>query len=110
MAETIKSNLSDDELEEVVGGTTREYRAAWDIINGVYGTGAERYNRLNAAGINAQVAIDYAGALSEGFQAVINDVINGRYGNGQDRVNALSAAGYNPAFVQSMVNAYLMNS
>ena len=33
--------LSDEELASVSGGTTKDYRAAVDLMNGVYGSGAD---------------------------------------------------------------------
>ena len=51
MSELEKKNLlSEDELDTVTGGATKNYLAALDVMNGKYGNGEERKARLAAAG------------------------------------------------------------
>lgn len=108
MSELEKKNLlSEDELDTVTGGATKNYLAALDVMNGKYGNGEERKYRLAAAGYNYDSVQRLVNALSRGYGAVAQDVINGRYGNNQARIAALRAAGYDPALVQDLVNALL---
>lgn len=104
------AKLSDDELSAVAGGNTREYRAAWDVINGRYGAGQDCIRRLEQAGLNSGQVIYLANGLSQGYASVAQDIIMDVYGTGQDRVKRLRAAGYDPALAQAIVNGMLINS
>lgn len=108
MAEMQKMN--DQELEGVSGGTTREYRAAWDVINGAYGAGQACRNNLYARGLDADYVLYLADGLARGYGSVAQDVINNVYGTDQERKVRLAAAGYDPALAQAIVNGMLMNS
>lgn len=111
MAEERKPvRISDEEIENITGGTTREYRAAWDVINGCYGGGSQCYNNLWAAGLNADTVMYLANGISSGYLAVANDILNNKYGVGQERMNNLAAAGFDPNLAQALVNGMLMNS
>lgn len=104
------AQVSDEELNAVAGGNTREYRAAWDVINGRYGAGQDCLHRLEQNGLNSGQVMYLANGLSQGYASVAQDIIMNVYGTGQDRVNRLRAAGYDPALAQAIVNGMLINS
>lgn len=84
---------------------------AQEVINGKWGNGNDRINRLKAAGyvptaIQALVN-QKLGAGKKSVDAIAREVIAGKWGNGQDRVNRLRNAGYDPASVQKRVNEIL---
>ena len=101
--------LSADELETVAGGTTKAYRAAVDLMNGVYGTGADSQKAISDLGLDYWEIQHMANALSQGYGQVAQDVIDGRYGKDAARFKALSRAGFDPILVQSIVNNMLRN-
>ena len=90
---------------------------AQEVINGVWGNGADRKNRLTAAGYNYSVIQDIVnkklGASSgsnsnrKSNETIANEVIAGKWGNGQDRKNRLTAAGYDYSAIQTIVNRKL---
>ncbi len=109
MSELEKKNLlSEDELDTVTGGATKNYLAALDVMNGKYGNGEERKARLAAAGYNYWDVQHLVNGLAKGYDRVARDVIAGKYGNGQARLNALNAAGFDARLVQDIVNGMLM--
>ena len=101
--------LSEEELESVSGGVTRNYLAALDVMAGKYGNGEERKRRLSAAGYDYWAVQHLVNGLAKGYDKVARDVIAGKYGNNQFRINALTAAGYDAALVQDIVNGMLLN-
>ena len=89
---------------------------AREVIAGQWGNGADRMNRLTAAGydpnavqakVNELCGVGSAPAPAVNIDAVARDVINGKYGNGTDRMNRLRASGYDPNAVQARVNQML---
>ena len=104
------AQVSDEDLNAVAGGNTREYRAAWDVINGRYGAGQDCIRRLEQAGLNSGQVMYLANGLSQGYASVAQDIIMNVYGTGDDRKNRLRAAGYDPALAQAIVNGMLINS
>lgn len=81
---------------------------AKEVINGAWGNGADRQNRLEKAGYNFQEVQNKVNQILNGSKKSIDtiayEVINGNWGNGQDRINRLKAAGYDPVEVQNRVN------
>lgn len=100
--------LNDEVLGAVAGGMTRNMKAAYDVLEGKYGNGAERKAKLAAAGYDYETVQRLVNALSAGYGKVAQDVINGKYGNGEARVAALKAAGYDAQLVQDIVNGILL--
>lgn len=47
-----KNTLLDDELQNVAGGVQTDIQVAYDVIDGKYGNGQDRINRLRAAGFD----------------------------------------------------------
>lgn len=101
--------LSENELETVAGGSTKVYRAAVDLMNGVYGTGTESQKAITDMGLDYWEIQHMANALSQGYGQVAQDVIDGKYGKDAARFKALSRAGYDPILVQSIVNGMVLN-
>ncbi len=84
---------------------------AQEVINGKWGNGNDRINRLRAAGYDPnaiQTLVNQKlGAGKKSVDIVAREVIAGKWGNGQDRINRLKKAGYDPASVQKRVNEIL---
>lgn len=82
----------------------KDYNAVVNqVLDGLWGTGQDRYNRLTAAGYDA----DYVQALINDLYDVANQVIAGEWGNGETRHYNLNVAGYNYEQVQRIVNAIM---
>ena len=81
---------------------------AKEVLEGKWGNGADRQNRLTAAGYNysqVQAKVNELSAKpTKSIDEVAREVLNGQWGNGADRQARLSAAGYNYAQVQARVN------
>ena len=114
------------ELVQLVNGTTASQPAskksvdeiAKEVINGKWGNGDDRKNRLTAAGyaynaVQAKVnsLLDQKAASAalamKSNDVIAQEVIKGKWGNGQDRINRLKAAGYDPSAIQALVNKKL---
>lgn len=84
---------------------------AQEVINGKWGNGSDRINRLRAAGYDPtaiQALVNQKlGAGKKNVDTIAREVIAGKWGNGQDRINRLKKAGYDPASVQKRVNEIL---
>lgn len=106
------------------GGTTSENNSASsdldavanEVLQGLWGNGQERYDRLANAGYDAQAVQDRVDSLLSGeytqrnstnLDSVANEVIQGLWGNGQDRYDNLTNAGYDAQAVQNRVNELL---
>lgn len=108
MSEKIFEKMNDEALGGVAGGMTRNMAAAYDVLNGKYGNGAERKAKLTAAGYDYETVQRLVNGLVAGYDKVAKEVINGKYGNGAARVAALKAAGFDPVLVQDIVNGILL--
>ena len=85
---------------------------AKEVIQGKWGNGQDRVNKLTAAGYDASAVQAKVNELLKGspaadLTAIAKEVIQGKWGNGQDRINKLKAAGYDPNAVQKKVNELL---
>lgn len=84
---------------------------AREVINGVWGNGQERIDRLNKSGYNAAEVQRIVNSLVNGYAGDVRkaaeDVIRGVYGNGADRYRRLIEAGFNASEVQAEVNRIL---
>ena len=100
--------LNDEVLGAVAGGMTRNMKAAYDVMEGKYGNGAERKAKLEAAGFDYETIQRLVNGLAKGYDKVAQDVINGKYGNGEARTAALKAAGFDAQLVQDIVNGILL--
>ena len=78
-----------------------------EIIDGKWGNGEERRNKLINAGYNYSYVQKLVNKQIIACNNVAHEVIDGLWGNGAERKKKLEAAGYPYKFVQSLVNAYL---
>lgn len=86
---------------------------AAEVLKGYWGNGADRQNKLAAAGydynviqgiVNTKVSTHPAPARKTNEQ-IAGEVLRGDWGNGDDRRVRLQQAGYNYEAVQAIVNA-----
>ena len=89
---------------------------AKEVINGKWGNGEDRKNRLEKAGYNyseVQSAVNKklsgkgATPSKKSVDEIAKEVIQGKWGNGAERKNRLAQAGYDYSEVQSKVNELL---
>lgn len=89
---------------------------AREVINGHWGNGNERKQRLTTAGydynvvqarVNEILNGGSAGVKTKSIDMIAREVIQGTWGNGDTRKQRLTAAGYDYAAVQSRVNEIL---
>ncbi len=88
---------------------------AQEVINGAWGNGEDRKNRLNSAGYDyntiQSIVNQKLGAKpvsnKKSNETIADEVIQGKWGNGQDRKNKLQAAGYDYNTIQAIVNRKL---
>nr|DAR71562.1 MAG TPA: hypothetical protein [Caudoviricetes sp.] len=85
---------------------------AQEVLQGLWGNGQERFDKLENAGYDAQAVQDKVNSLLGGedtvdLNTVANEVIQGLWGNGQERYDNLSRAGYDAQAVQNRVNELL---
>ena len=87
---------------------------AKEVIEGKWGNGNDRINRLTSAGYDANAVQAKVNALlggsskpSKSIDTIAREVIRGDWGNGNDRKARLEKAGYNYAAVQKRVNELL---
>lgn len=75
---------------------------AQEVLDGKWGNGQERKDRLTKAGYNYNAVQNKVNQIlsKKSINAVAMEVIQGKWGNGQDRVNRLKKAGYDPSAVQ----------
>lgn len=83
------------------------------VIEGKYGNGEERKNRLAAEGYDynevqkiVNQLINPASAKKSNTE-IAKEVIAGKWGNGEERKKKLTAAGYNASAIQKLVNSML---
>lgn len=83
---------------------------AIEVINGKWGNGQDRVNRLTKAGYDAkaiQAIVNQKCApqpVRKTNEEIAKEVIQGKYGNGAIRVKRLKDLGYNPKIIQALVN------
>lgn len=87
-------------------------RVAREVVQGVWGNGNDRVNKLRAAGydpadIQNRVNLILGGGLRKSLDTVAWEVIRGEWGNDPERSDRLHKAGYNVVEVQSHVNQLL---
>lgn len=95
---TTNKELTTEELDQM----------ARDVINGKYGTGADRRNALGANYDAVQARVnEMMKSNKKSIATVAREVIAGKWGNGADRKKKLAAAGYDYNAVQNVVNKLL---
>ena len=84
---------------------------AKEVIQGKWGNGQERKDKLTEAGYDYHEIQTKVNELMHGggkdLESVAKEVIQGKWGNGQERKDKLTAAGYDYHEVQSLVNKLL---
>lgn len=92
---------------------------AKEVINGLWGNGDERKQRLTAAGYSYSAVQNRVNEMLSGskpttpqksIDELAKEVLAGKWGNGNDRKNALTNAGYNYSAVQARVNELVKGS
>ena len=86
---------------------------AREVINGAWGNGDDRKNRLTAAGYDYNAVQNRVNELlgssssKKSNEEIANEVIAGQWGNGNDRKTRLQNAGYDYNAIQDIVNKKL---
>lgn len=86
---------------------------AYEAIEGKWGNGTDRRNKLNNAGYDYNTVQSKVNELlssktiTKSVEQLAREVIQGKWGNGTDRKNRLTSAGYNYKAVQNRVNELL---
>ena len=85
---------------------------AREVIQGKWGNGLDRKNRLTAAGysypdVQRRVDAIMSSKNSKSVDELAHEVIQGKWGNGAARMTLLSEAGYSYDAVQNRVNAIM---
>ncbi|MBQ1567480.1 MAG: hypothetical protein IIZ80_06285 [Erysipelotrichaceae bacterium] len=87
---------------------------AKEVIEGKWGNGQERKEKLTAAGYDYSEVQGKVNDILHGvtdadkkLEEVAKEVIQGKWGNGQERKEKLTAAGYDYTAVQNLVNKML---
>lgn len=87
---------------------------AKEVINGKWGNGDDRKNRLIAAGYDYDKIQDKVNALLKkpkvDVTKIAKEVIAGKWGNGNERKSRLTAAGYDYDTIQDRVNELVRGS
>lgn len=82
------------------------YKTAQDVIEGKYGNGQERIEKLKAAGHDPETVQKAVNNILK-YMPIIKEVASGKYGNGKERKDRLTAAGLPYELIQELVNAYM---
>ena len=81
---------------------------AQEVLDGKWGNGAERKEKLTAAGYDYNVIQAEVNKLvapaKKSNEEIAREVIKGLWGNGAERKEKLTAAGYDPNTIQKIVN------
>lgn len=83
---------------------------AKEVLEGKWGNGAERKEKLTKAGYNYAAVQNEVNKLvkkTKPLEVIAKEVIEGKWGNGALRKQRLKEAGYNPVKVQELVNKML---
>ena len=102
-------------VNEILGVDTTPKKSvdeiAQEVINGVWGNGQDRKNRIEQAGYDYTAVQnkvnELCGTPKKSIDEIARAVIRGEYGNGADRKNRITAEGYDYAAVQARVNALM---
>lgn len=101
----IESGSTDDSDKKSIDELAQE------VIDGKWGDGEDRKNRLEKAGYNYDAVQDRVNEIlskpKKSITEVAKDVIDGKYGNGETRKKKLEAEGYDYDQVQAKVNQLL---
>ena len=120
LADTVNAKLSGSTTASSSTSSSKKSNEtiAEEVIQGKWGNGDDRKNRLIAAGYDynaiQKIVNQKLGATSSSTssnkksnETIANEVIQGKWGNGTDRKNRLTAAGYDYNAIQKIVNQKL---
>lgn len=100
--------LADQEPVYVTPVNKTNGEVADEVINGLWGNGSERKERLTAAGYDYEKVQDAVNKkLKKSNSQIADEVIAGLWGDGKERKEKLTAAGYNYSSIQKLVNKKL---
>ena len=82
---------------------------AKEVIQGQWGNGEDRKNRLTSAGYDYAAVQNVVNQLlsKKSIDQIAKEVIQGKWGNGEERKHRLEASGYDYNIVQQKVNELL---
>lgn len=109
----IKANGLNGYTKEIVPSEARKTvdELAREVINGLWGNGQERYDKLTAAGYDYDVVQKRVNEIlyppKKSLDEIAAEVIRGKWGNGDERYRKLTEAGYDYYQVQRAVNQKL---
>lgn len=108
IVEVKKNDVKEEEPEKTEPKKSID-ELAKEVINGDWGNGSDRKNRLTAAGYDysaVQKKVDelLADPKTKSIDEIAREVINGKWGNGSERKRRLTEAGYDYSTVQKRVN------
>ena len=99
------------EAERLAKRAARIEELAKEVIQGKWGNGQERKDKLTEAGYDYSEVQGKVNELLDSakkdIEEVAKEVIRGKWGNGQERKDKLTAAGYDYSAVQAKVNELL---
>lgn len=112
LADTVNAQLGENQVQNVTSNTKSNETIAQEVINGLWGNGEERKNRLASAGYNYQTIQDIVNSLMNSQkintrkdnEQIAQEVLTGAWGNGEERRKRLTAAGYDFDTIQARVN------
>jgi hypothetical protein len=110
-------NLTEYDVRESGEDTKKSVdEIADEVIDGKWGNGTERKQKLEAAGydysevqslVNRKCGVSVAKTDTKSVEELANEVIAGKWGNGTERKQKLEAEGYDYSAVQKKVNELL---
>ena len=101
--------------EETPSTSKSNEEVAQEVIQGIWGNGEERVDRLTDAGYDANYIQEIVNRMLNGdetpdlsdIDTIAHEVIMGEWGNGDERKERLENAGYDYQAIQSRVNELL---
>ena len=101
--------------EEIPSTSNSNEEVAREVIQGIWGNGEERVDRLTDAGYDANYIQEIVNRMLNGdetpdlsdIDTIAHEVIMGEWGNGDERKERLENAGYDYQEIQSRVNELL---
>ena len=101
--------------EEIPSTSNSNEEVAREVIQGIWGNGEERVERLTDAGYDADCVQEIVNRMLNGdetsklsdIDTITQEVIMGEWGNGDERKERLENAGYDYQEIQSRVNEIL---
>ncbi len=101
--------------EEIPSTSNSNEEVAREVIQGIWGNGEERFDRLTDAGYDANCIQEIVNRMLNGdetpnvsdIDTIAQEVIMGEWGNGDERKERLENSGYDYQEIQSRVNELL---